>query len=264
MEAVNKMIITQNSNNKISGVYEIVNTINGHRYVGSSCDIKNRWREHVRDLNNNKHHSAYLQRAWNKYGEKYFIFSIIKECFPFILVSLEQGYINKSKPEYNISPTAGSPLGVKHSDETKEKVSKAGKGRVFSDEHKKRISDANKGKILSDETKRRIGAKSIGRFFSEESRKKMSEKRKGISPGNKGKHHTQEARKKISNSLLGNKNTLGVEPWNKGKKGLQKMSDEARRKISESRTGKCLSIEAKRKVSEAKKKWWEEKKRANS
>jgi group I intron endonuclease len=253
-------IIPQTINNKISGIYSITNTANGHRYIGSAIIIHKRWNEHIRDLCANKHHSIYLQRAWNTYGNDYFIFSIIEQCDNDLLIDREQHYIDTLIPEYNMCRIAGSPLGYKHTDETKEKVSKAGKGRVFSDEHKKRISEALKGKIVSEETRRRIGIKSVGRIFSEDAHKKMSCAQKNR-VHKKGYKLTEEQRKNISNGLMGNKNTLGIEPWNKGKTGVQKMSDEARLKMSKSRTGKRSSIESRQKMSEAKKKWWSEKKR---
>ena len=30
----------------MSGIYEIRNVLNNHRYIGSSVDIKKRWRDH--------------------------------------------------------------------------------------------------------------------------------------------------------------------------------------------------------------------------
>ena len=155
-------------NMKISGVYEIVNKVNGHRYIGSSANIAKRWRETTtRDLNGLKHHSVYLQRAWLKYGPDCFAFAVIENCEKSSLVQREQFYINELKPAYNTSPTAGMcPLGVKHTDETKRKVSEAGKGRVFSDVHKRRIGDALKNRTFSPETRALIGAKSKGRVFS--------------------------------------------------------------------------------------------------
>ena len=67
---------------KISGIYKIINKINGKYYVGSSVNIKdypnNRWSRHIADLNANRHHNDYLQRAWNKYGQDAFEFIIIE------------------------------------------------------------------------------------------------------------------------------------------------------------------------------------------
>jgi len=260
-EALNDMIIPQPKNNLNSGVYEIVNTLNGHRYIGSSLNLNKRRNEHLRDLQKGKHHSQYLQRAWNKYGEKNFVFSVIEYCDKDLLISKEQNHINAVHPSYNISLTAGSPLGVKHSLETRKKVSEAGKGRVFSEEHKRRIGQSNKGKIRSEEAKIVMAKNSTGRIFSEESRRKMSESSKNR-VHKMGYKLSEETKTKISKSLLGNKRTIGRDPWNKGKRGLYQASEETRVKMSLTRTGKKHSEEAKRHMSESKKRYWEEKRSA--
>lgn len=46
--------------------------------------------------------------------------------------------------------------GHHHSDEVKEKISKAMKERVFSDEHRRKIGDANRGKVHGEETRSKI------------------------------------------------------------------------------------------------------------
>ena len=50
------------------GVYKILNIKNDKFYIGSTSTIgfENRWKKHILDLNNNCHHSVYLQRSWNK------------------------------------------------------------------------------------------------------------------------------------------------------------------------------------------------------
>ncbi len=106
----------------IMGIYEIRNIQNGHRYIGGSTNVSSRWNEHKRMLRNGKHHSPYLQRAWLKYGESSFVFEIIcpvnkkVECIP-----LEQEYIDKLQPEYNIAPKAISPGGFNMTDAIREK-----------------------------------------------------------------------------------------------------------------------------------------------
>lgn len=65
---------------KIIGIYGIKNLLNGKMYVGQSKDIKHRWRSHRMELRNNRHINNHLQRAYNKYGEEYFVFGIIEEC----------------------------------------------------------------------------------------------------------------------------------------------------------------------------------------
>ena len=67
------------------------------------------------------------------------------------------------------------------SDEHKQHISNALKGRSLSDEHKKHISDGLKGRILSDETRAKISASNKGRKLpplSNEAKAIISEKSK--------------------------------------------------------------------------------------
>lgn len=59
------------------GIYEIRNTKNNKIYIGSSKHVGKRWKQHKYMLRENKHHSIYLQNAWNKYGEDSFDFNLI-------------------------------------------------------------------------------------------------------------------------------------------------------------------------------------------
>lgn len=147
--------------NKISGIYEIKNVLNNHRYIGSSINIYKRFNEHINALRNNRHHSNYLQRAWNKYGEKHFIFNILEECESIkeTLLLIEQKYLDL-KPEYNICCFAScSTLGFKHSEETKRKISilhKGKKGKPHTEETKLLMSLLHKGRKVSEETRNKL------------------------------------------------------------------------------------------------------------
>jgi len=69
------------SKQNISGIYAILNKINGKRYVGSSKDVYYRWSEsHLPTLKNGNHHNNHLKHAWKKYGEQSFEFQVIEEC----------------------------------------------------------------------------------------------------------------------------------------------------------------------------------------
>jgi len=179
---------------RISGVYIIKNIITNKIYVGSSYNYSKRISQHKLELNKNKHHNAYLQRAWNKYGKNAFIFDYIEKCDEELLIEREQYWMDfyksyLSEHGYNINPTAGSCLGCKRSDETK-----------------KRISSSKKGHIVSDETKHKIS-------------KTMKIKQNGVSNSFFGKHHTDVTKKKISESNKGKqcgennpmKNSINVE-----------------------------------------------------
>src|SRR5574343_389768 len=65
---------------KISGIYKIVNKVNGKHYVGSSNDIICRWKGHLNNLEKSKHDNKYLQYSYNKYGRDNFDFIIIEKC----------------------------------------------------------------------------------------------------------------------------------------------------------------------------------------
>ena len=62
------------------GIYKIENKVNGKVYVGQSVDITSRWKSHRSELKRGIHYNDHLQRAWNKYGENNFTFTVIEEC----------------------------------------------------------------------------------------------------------------------------------------------------------------------------------------
>lgn len=88
---------------KTSGIYKIINKIDGKYYIGSSHDIlgkTGRFNRHIKDLMNKKHHSIFLQRAWDKYGRENFEFIIIENIENKIdLLSKEQYYLNLAEKE---------------------------------------------------------------------------------------------------------------------------------------------------------------------
>lgn len=97
--------------------------------MGSSVDFSFRKWCHFNDLKLNKHHSPILQNSYNKHGKENFKFEILEKFSNSEnLISREQFYIDTLKPRYNISLVAGSPLGVKHSEQARLNMSKAHKG----------------------------------------------------------------------------------------------------------------------------------------
>lgn len=127
-------------------IYKITNLETNKIYIGSAISFKKRCTRHLRDLKNKKHHSIFLQRAWDKYGEHNFIFQIIEEVkSKELLLEREQYYIDNLKPAYNISPTAGSSLGIKRSEEFKNKLRNANLGKIESDITRLRKSISTKG-----------------------------------------------------------------------------------------------------------------------
>lgn len=169
-----------------SGVYQIVNLINGKRYVGSSKNINQRIAQHKRALRKNRHVNNYLQNSYNKYGENLFEYSVLLYCDPQNTLAYEQVYLDAGYGDYNIAISAASPMagmfgklnhfyGKKHSEETREKMSRAMSGKN-NHQYGKRHTEEHKRKI-SENSKSLPGKDSFmwGRKLSEETRKKLRE-----------------------------------------------------------------------------------------
>ena len=73
----------------------------------------------------------------------------------------------------------------KFSEETKNKISEAKKGKCLSEEHKNKLSEAHKGHTVSEETRKKIAE--AMKNMSEEHKNKISEATKGRHWYNNGK-----------------------------------------------------------------------------
>ena len=207
-------MIKQKENN--SGVYQILNITNSHRYIGSSAKgVVGRLQSHYKSMNNGGGSNIILKRAVKKYGIDNFKFEILLYCDPENCILQEQMVMDKFKPEYNICQIAGSTLGMKFSEESKRKISDALCGKKLSEEHKRNIGDAhrghtyNLGKKHSAETKRKIGDASRGRQSPMLGRKLSEEHKKKIGVGNHGKILSDKTKRKMSEAQRGNTNSLG-------------------------------------------------------
>lgn len=185
-----------------SGIYAIVNRVNGKRYVGSAKRLRYRFAEHVRLLEKGVHHSPTLQRSWKKYGRGAFEYVILERVMDLAqLLKREQHWIDVfgciGKSGYNVSPTAGSPLGVKHTEQSRQNMSRAAMGKKHSEEHKAKIAQASKGRKISEEAMaRRVATRRAndGYAQSPESLAKMVATRRARG----GFGHSEETRALIS------------------------------------------------------------------
>ena len=209
---------------KISGIYEIVNTITGKRYVGSAVNIRVRRNQHFRRLRKGDHHSTHLQSAWNKYGEAAFQFRLLLECSKDDLLIEEQKQIDR-KSEYNMTKGAGSCLGRPVSLETRKKIAEAHMGRKLGprgEEHRRLLSEANKGKSKSDAHMNALQQARRAYEFTEEDRQARSEgMKRAYAEGKREREKSPDHRAKIAETLKGRTPT-----------------DEARRNQSVAQTGK--------------------------
>ena len=85
----------------ISAVYKIINTITGDFYIGSSKDVKQRWRAHKKPSVWKNHPNNQMYIDMQKYGLDNFDFQILEEVEPDSLKEKEQYFIETLKPTYN-------------------------------------------------------------------------------------------------------------------------------------------------------------------
>jgi len=164
MKIINSKLITI-KNIRQSGIYMIINLANNKFYIGSSNDIYNRKLAHIRNLKKNKHDNTHLQNSFNKYGIDYFIWVIVEllEDNHDLLIR-EQYWIDSfdacySDIGYNMCPVAGTVLGRKHSQETKDKIGDIHRGKKKSKEHIE--------KMIAYKSKPIIQCSSTGKFIVE-------------------------------------------------------------------------------------------------
>ena len=162
-----------------SGIYAIRNSLNGKMYIGSSKNIKSRWKSHKSDLRRGIHINIYLQNAWNKNGKECFDFIILEKCSPKETLHLEQLYLDEYqavKNGYNLVSIAGKPP-VKYgppSIETRAKISKTLMGHHVSALTRKSVRKSNKERIVSKKTRQKMSDSHKKRYENPEARKIQS------------------------------------------------------------------------------------------
>jgi len=164
------------------GVYCILNTVNGKRYIGSTVDsFGKRWRWHRASLDKGTHHSVILQNAWNKYGAAAFEVSILLVTDRASAIDEEQRFIDMyqssdRKHGYNVLPNARSRIGHFHSAESRKKMSDSKRGILkgpMSSDQKKKIGDANRGRVMTEDQRRKSGMAKRGKPLSPEHKEKL-------------------------------------------------------------------------------------------
>lgn len=177
-----------------TGIYAIEHVASGRVYIGSAASFAQRWRIHLCLLRKGKHHSPFLQAAWNKYGEAAFVFRKLLVCSKADLIDYEQRAIDAYSSAnrsfgFNARLLASSNLGVRHNEEARAKIKAARAKQVFSAETKALWSMNRKGRKMpagfaegarqrklgtkhSEEARVKISAAGMGRGCSAESREK--------------------------------------------------------------------------------------------
>lgn len=162
-----------------SGIYEISCTVNRYFYVGSAVNLRRRKNGHWRSLTNKTHYNRFLQSTWNSHGSESFRFRVLEYVADTKnLIQREQYYLtlfSKSSRRrcMNLTPIAGSVLGVKYSAEQCEKMRQARLGKRMSPETCQKMRQAKLGGKHSPETREKIRAANLGKKHSLETREKI-------------------------------------------------------------------------------------------
>lgn len=154
------------------GLYVITNQRSGKIYVGSSSDIRRRWRQHCRRLERGSHHCSHLLHAWKKYGAEAFEFTVLAFCDDEATrLRLEDALLSTS-PKNRLYNTFRGAVGSIHTPATRARISASLKGRGAgqpkSAEHREAIGAAQRGKRLTEETKRKMSIAARGRTLTPE------------------------------------------------------------------------------------------------
>jgi group I intron endonuclease len=125
---VNRTIDGAIKNPQFCGIYKITCLINDKKIIGQTVDFRARKRSHSLALRKGIHGNLLLQRAYNKYGEDNFEFSVIETCSDEQLNDREIFWINSLRTKerdygYNILPGGSAMKTYLHSDELRAKLS---------------------------------------------------------------------------------------------------------------------------------------------
>ena len=130
-----------------SGVYYLINNINGHTYVGSSINLASRMRNYLNNtfLKSKQNINMPIVNALLKYDQSNFTLLILEYVETESLTIRETYYITLLMPYYNVLKQGYSSLGYKHTEETKKLLSELAKNRIHSDLTKSLIARALTG-----------------------------------------------------------------------------------------------------------------------
>ena len=136
----------------VSGIYRIVCDADGKYYFGSSKNIDHRWRCHKSDLRKNIHDNVFVQRVWNKYGEKSFRIELMEVVSEDDLTKVEQRYLDEHIDKFDCMNIAnavvGGTRGKKLSDATRKKMRVAALRRWSDPQFRKKMKESYRQRIL--------------------------------------------------------------------------------------------------------------------
>lgn len=177
-------------------------------YIGvSSRTLEERIAEHVK-VSNENHKKVYaIHKAIKSIGIENLVYSILVIGEESYCYEVEAKLRSRARIGWNITEGGSKPpskVGFKHSEESKEKISKIWKGKKRTPESVARSVESRKGFRHSEESLEKMREASTGRKQSPETVEKRVSKVRG-------QKRTEEQKKKFSESRL-SKNPWEIKP----------------------------------------------------
>ena len=226
-------------------IYLARNKINGKCYVGQTVNsLEHRRQGHVQDA---AFSNLPFHRALHKYGSDAFSWKVLMHCE-------DQNDLNESEAVciallktrvpngYNL--LAGGGAYGHHHDTTKAKIASTLTGHAVTQEVRNKLRAANLGRKNPEHSKRMSGRKQ-----THESNVKRSNTLAGRRKSDEARANMSEACKKKTAEAVA-ASSSGLRKFNK-RRAEQGISEDVRRKLIESHTGKSHSDETRAKMKEA-------------
>lgn len=114
------------------GIYCIQNIKTNKKYIGQSIDIETRIKRHFRQLRRGIHHSIYLQRSYDLYGEQNFRSTVLEQCEVQELDAKQKYWIrfyDSHNNGYNMTDGGQGVVGWEATDSFKQKMKEINSGQ---------------------------------------------------------------------------------------------------------------------------------------
>ena len=218
--------------NNYGCIYKIYNNMNNKVYIGQTTNYKRRVKDHNRMLQNNVHTNKFLQLDYNTYGSNCFSFQVIEDnVLKCNLLERERYWVDYYGGIENL--TTYNMTTYKHINSyVKTQISKGNSGKTRTDLFKIKMSNVKNDLYrTNNDTKIKISS-ALKKYYKTQQGKQQINQMKlqgmklntGINNPMYGKHHTEYSKNLIS------EHKQGQIPWNKGKVGLYKATDETKNK----------------------------------
>lgn len=204
---------------KTGCVYIIKNIQNGKVYVGSTKNATQRWTAHKNQLRNNRHKNVILQNSWNKHGEDAFVFEVIEDNIDLHFYKAHEQFAiwrydscNRSKG-YNLQEQVGTGLGLKHTEETKARMSEIAQNRP--EGYYDAVSEAQRGRTMpehvyehlnSEQTRQKVHRTKKRKYQDDPEFRQMLLDKAALARSYKGPV-SEETRAKMTKSQTGRKHS---------------------------------------------------------